>query len=239
MAEADKNRGTPPLSAKGRHATSWGTPDPRDASAYPSRSASREQWAWEFLRRREDYRSRWIALVQPFLDSSNGFNHVAVRRHNAATLKRGVRWVAPWDALRDEFKVSGNPTVDATRHNITLDPRRDLPPWFDGLGVTTVHRWPTQPGKIQFEIDTTLPVEPQLEQVRQLLYRHRKRRGMQCDKFPRYLRLLDFDAAHTPDKEIGNHLFPGVSGEKLHDAIRKSSEAAHRHQTDYLLIALT
>ena len=38
----------------------WGTPDWRDADAYPSR-LSHEQWRWEFYRRRADYRKEWSA----------------------------------------------------------------------------------------------------------------------------------------------------------------------------------
>jgi hypothetical protein len=225
--------------AEQRHATSsWDTPDPRDADAYPSASASLEQLAWEFLRRREDYRKRWAESVRPFLNGNNGFDLALVRRHNADALRRRECWRAPWSALCDEFRVSGNPAVDAARYNITLDPRRAVPPWFEGLGVTTVHNWPAQPTKVQFEIDKTLPIDPQLEQVRQFLHRPEKPHRLQRDKFPRYLRLLDFYEAGTPHKEIGEHLFPDAVGEKLRNSIRDSRAAARQCQDSYLLIAL-
>lgn len=209
----------------------WGTPNPRDADAYPEKEmASLEQWGWEFLRRREDYRKRWAELVQPFLDGNNGFDLALARRNSAGAL--------PWDALRDEFRVSGHPTVDATQFNITLDPRRVSPPWFDGLGVTTVHNQPVQPFKVQFEIDRRLPIDPQLEQVRQFLHRPEEPHRLRIDKFPDYLRLLDFHAARTSDNEIGEYLFPDASGGRLGDLISKNLNAARRWQDDYLLIAL-
>jgi hypothetical protein len=156
--------------AKQRHVIrDWGTPDPRDAGAYPPVSASLEQWAWEFLRRREDYRKRWSESVRPFIDGNNGFDFALVLRDNKAALHRG-HWIAPWNALCDKFGVSGNPTADAIRFNITLDPRRAAPPWFEGLCVATVSNRPTAPGKLQFEIDRTLPIKRQLEQIRQSLH---------------------------------------------------------------------
>jgi hypothetical protein len=50
--------------ATSRSATiDWGTPDPRDAAAYPSVAGTPPtHWAWEFLRRRDDYRRRWQQL---------------------------------------------------------------------------------------------------------------------------------------------------------------------------------
>ncbi|MBR0694067.1 hypothetical protein [Bradyrhizobium lablabi] len=40
----------------------WGTPDPRNASAYPDTDAPLTLYAWQFLRRRPDYRKRWTQL---------------------------------------------------------------------------------------------------------------------------------------------------------------------------------
>jgi hypothetical protein len=51
----------------------WGTPDPRDGAAYPDpNSTSPAQWAWELLRRREDFRKAWIEIAEPFCDPKTG-----------------------------------------------------------------------------------------------------------------------------------------------------------------------
>lgn len=225
----------------------WGTPDPRDPDAYPkATSTPMTQWAWEFLRRDSDYRVRWEKLVQPFLNNRQEFDQEAIdRRHEAIVTRarqerRGFYWQAPWQALRDEFGVSG----DSDLCNTTLDPRLDRPPLFDGLFVNevTVHADWVKPPKVLLEFDLRWPVDLQLEYVRKLLtgrvnrIEKPARRKLRIDKFPLYLRLLDFQDA--PDKEIGKYLFPNLSGETLRDAIRKTFDAASRWRDDYLIIAL-
>ena len=231
------------------YSTAWGTPDPRGAEAYPKvLGTPMPQWAWEFLRRRQDYRERWNHLIRPFLDGRGNLDLSAVRRHNrdalthAATGKPRCRWAPPWDALRDEFRV-----YSTNASNVgTLDPRLELPPAFDGLGTTEVlvhSSAPVKPPQVLIEFDVTLPIEPQLESARRELLRQAEKQPslppMQIDKFPRYLRLLDFKEARTPNREIGRCLFPGSApGESLRTSIRQNLKAARHWQTNYLSIAL-
>ena len=205
------------------------------------------QWAWEFLRRRQDYRERWNDLIRPFLDGRGNLDLSAVRRHNrdalthAATGKPRCRWAPPWDALRDEFRV-----YSTNASNVgTLDPRLELPPAFDGLGTTVVlvHSSAVKPPQVLIAFDVTLPIEPQLESARRELLRQAEKQPslppMQIDKFPRYLRLLDFKEARTPNREIGRCLFPSSApGESLRTSIRQNLKAARHWQTNYLSIAL-
>jgi hypothetical protein len=205
------------------------------------------QWAWEFLRRRQDYRNRWNEFVRPFLnDGDGGFDIPAVQRHNrenaSCALREGQQfhWVPPWEALRAEFRVFG-----VASYNSTLDPRLEQPPAFDGRSTTVVYVHAPVVGlpKVLFEFDLTLPVEPQLESARRELLRQAGQPSlsprMQIDKFPRYLRLLDFKEAHTSNREIGDRLFPGSAlGEPLRKSIRQNLEAAQHWQANYLSIAL-
>jgi hypothetical protein len=225
------------------YSTAWGTPDPRDPDAYPKVPGTpMPQWAWEFLRRRQNYRERWGKVVRPFLSGEGGFDLSAVAHNSRDALIRAGRqqlhWAPPWEALRAEFRVFG-----AASYNSTLDPRLAQPPAFDGLSTTVVHVHARAVGlpKVLIEFDTTLPIEPQLEgarrELRQVAGRHPAVR-MHIEKFPRYLRLLDFGEDRTPDKEIGRYLFAGVTGTSLDDALRKNLEAAHRWQSNYLRIAL-
>jgi hypothetical protein len=238
-------KATPPLVT-----SHWGTPDPRDANAYPKATSSTPmtQWAWEFLRRRSDYRVRWERLVKPFLNEQRQeFDQEAIDRHHEATVIsarrecRAYSWRAPYEALRDEFRVS----TDSAHCNVTLDPRLERPPLFDGTFIKEVQQHPdvVKLPKVLLEFDVQLSLELQLENARKVLARRAKpyaRRAVKLPiaKFPRYLRLLDFQDANVKDKEIGDHLFPNHSGEQLRDTIRKNFGAAFSWQDDYLIVAL-
>jgi hypothetical protein len=230
----------------------WGTPDPRDPDAYTDPSTtSMPQWAWEFLRRRDDYRRVWQARVQPFVDGDR-FNVATIARDNLEALHRTVLEprVPPWDALRDDFKVYGYP-VYRTLHNRTLDPRIVRPPWFVGRGVTTVGTYGcVMPDFMRLVvIDLRLPLEPQWEDAKVALRLAAAGDGVtqasavrpQDDKFPTYLRLLDFRESGSPNREIHEHLFPKLrdkSDEVLHVSINQSLKQAHRWQHNYWRLAL-
>ena len=218
-----------------RPATSeWGTPDPCNARAYPSVSGTLPtQWAWEFLRRRPDYRRRYEQLI-----GDRG------RRKTCETQDdRTTTWRSPAEVLRQEFRIY------PSSQNSSLDPCLDERPLFEGVEVITEVEVENDapanlPTKVRLEFDVTLPVEPQLDTARLLLLQRAgewsstRRIKMQVDKFPRYLRLLDFEDAGASDKEIGEHLFPSVGGERLRNLIRDTLDAAQRWQRDYLLIAM-
>ena len=53
----------------------WGIPDPRQASGYPDPdTAPMAQWAWEFLRRSDDYREQWSETIAPLLKEDGEFD---------------------------------------------------------------------------------------------------------------------------------------------------------------------
>jgi hypothetical protein len=136
--------------------------------------------------------------------------------------------------------------------NTMLDPRDSRPPLFDVLNIVTEVRSQADPvelPKVLIQYDVSLPLERQMEVVRRRLddarrYWLRKTGNKQktlhtpTDKFPLYLRLLDFKELGASDSEIGQALFPHHSGERLRNRIRDTLAAAHRWQKDYLLLAL-
>jgi hypothetical protein len=232
----------------------WGTPDPRDPGAYPTpATTSMKRWAWEFLRRRDDYRRAWQDLVEPFIDGDQYRCSTPAVGRNSLDLAtfESPRRVPPWEALRADFKVYGDPVSSkyARPYNRTLDPQLEQPPRFEGTGVITVQTY----GRVApdfmrlIAIDLTLPLEPQWENAKAALLLAAADRGAtqapagrpQVAKFPLYLRLLDFRAAGAPNKDIREHLFPeyAVDG-ALHALINESFKHAQRWQQDYWRIAL-
>jgi hypothetical protein len=216
--------------------TDWGVPDPRDASAYPEPTLTTPMttWAWEFLRRSDDYRRRWLQL-----NVSRGVKEVSEMHQGRAT-----RWRSATEILREEFRIYAGTAAGA---NSTLDPRLAEPPLFEGAEIVVevaVQSDPVKPPKVLIEFDATLPIEPQLDGARRLLHQRAKARPVwrsarpQIDKLARYLRLLDFDAEVAADEEIGEYLFPNFSGDQLRDAIRTNAQQARRWQSDYLILAL-
>jgi hypothetical protein len=251
--------------AKQRAATNpWGVPDPRDADAYPKPTVATPmaQWAWEFLRRRSDYRDRWEREVRPFLlQDGSDWNNQLIDQHHEEVLReavqhrRAVDWSPPWGTLHAKFRVSSSPA------NGALDPRLSWPPTFDGQAVILVgqgatfvgrgatlplvlHDEPQDSLKVGIQFDLSLPIDAQWKAARAVLLRRQKRLAaptaslkFQVELFPLYLRLLDFEPG-TSDKEIGWYLAPHKSGGLLRDYLNKAALAASRWQQDYLLIAL-
>ena len=111
----------------------WGTPDPRDADAYPkvALETPMTQWAWEFLRRRQDYRTRWEKLVKPFIKADRTWDQETEDR---LLEENFLLYVWPIQSLGAEFGVRRSPG------NHYLDPRTRHPPVFKGLTVETVHQ---------------------------------------------------------------------------------------------------
>jgi hypothetical protein len=218
------------------HAISdWGTPDPREANAYPSESAPMVKWAWEFLRRSEDYRRRWERLTADYGD----------KKISETEKGRQIHWRSPTDVLRAEFRIC---PYTAPGMNNTLDPADSRPPLFEGAEILyeiEVQPEPIKPPGVLIEFDASLPIEPQLDNARRLLHARAKQlpsrprdARLPIGKFRTYLRLLDFQDEGATDREIGEHLFQGAGGERLRNLIRDNFEAARRWQHDYLLIAL-
>jgi hypothetical protein len=188
------------------------------------------------LRRNPDYRWRYEQLIQ-----DRGHKDIQEGEDG-----RRVHWRSPAEVLRQEFRV----VVSVARGTgIPPDPRDSRPPLFEGVEIVyevEVQPDPVKPPKILIEYDYSLPLEPQIEVARLLLMKRAREWGsveprrakIQTDKFPRYLRLLDFEEAGTRDEEIGRYLFPRKSGDDLRDTIRKNLTAARRWRSDYLIIAL-
>jgi hypothetical protein len=224
--------------------TDWGTPDPHDANAYPTPATSLTQWAWEFLRRRADYRARWQELVQPFIKDDGRWDFEAEDRGRE---DNPFFFRSPLVSLGFQFRIS--PSFG----NFYLDPRSGCPPIFDRRVFELIgpHSSMIKLPQKAFVFDVRSPLDPQLAYARQKLMEAARQWSFSNDqklprkpyrhiqKYPTYLRLLDFKEGRSPDKEIGSYLFPRKSGEELRDIISKNRKAAGRCQGDYLSIAFS
>jgi hypothetical protein len=219
----------------------WGVPDPRDVGAYPSATAATPmtQWAWEFLRRREDYRRRWERL-----NRDRGHKEICETEDEDGPVRK-VHWQSPLEALRREFRIC------ASRVNSTLDPCNGQPPVFEGAEVVyeieEQHDELVLP-RVGIEYDVSLPLRPQIDAARALLAQKAKEWSPlpqskevkpQTAILLRDLRLLDFAAeSGVSDNEIGRYLFSNKSGDALRDNINKATKSALGWQDKYLRIAL-
>jgi hypothetical protein len=219
----------------------WGTPDPRDEAAYPKvATTTPRQWAWEFLRRREDYRIEWRRDVQPFVGDLTGElidNDQDAAGERARLEGRDFHWTHPMSRMRDKFYVFGGGL------NPMVDPRNKHPPTFETQVVTQVdfQKHPGPEHEVLIRFDLRFPLEPQWHLVHKWLLAKQNPQPPigrpQLRKFPLYLRLLDFQETRTSDKEIGAHLFPNMSGQKLHYLVRDNDQAARDWQRRYFQIA--
>ena len=239
----------------------WGTPDPRDADAYPRPPVTpMTQWSWEFLRRRKDYRSLWGTEVGAFVDDHEGTlvdqDHRTKRQAFECYLVEylqnplpgekppSFQWRHPAQRMGERFKVIGGGL------NPLADPRLPHPPIFQHQQVIEVLQQAdgtAASGKGLVEVNWNEPIESQIANIRRLWQVKQRTRSAsnrrpvkpQFQSFCSYLRLLDFLDEPASKAEIGRYLFPNVApGEPLRSAIRTSTAAARKWQTNYLLIAL-
>lgn len=94
-----------------------------------------------------------------------------------------------------------------------------------------------EPGKHWFEIDENLPIQPQLDRIKQSVQGRKVKTHV--DKFPEYLRLLDAEAVGVVEpREIGAVIYKGKGAEPAYRLAYDGLEAARRYRDgDYLLIA--
>jgi hypothetical protein len=246
----------------------WGTPDPRDATAYPKATSETPmtQWGWEFLRRHDKYRERWQELVQPFMRDDDRWDFEAEDRERQA---KSILYVSPLGSIRGEFSIT--PSFG----NFFLDPRSGRAPVFDHCAVEFFGLNPTmfKLPQMSFVFDVRSPLDPQLENARQKLTdgaskysqsnEHELARvgrltafaavsprplGLpppahklhkHIEKYPTYLRLLDFKEIRASNKEIGEYLFRNKFDDELRGMISKSWKAARICQRNYLSIAIS
>ena len=174
----------------------WGVPDWRDADAYPKPNELKlDEWRWEFLRRRSDFRTAYMRSEEEFIGESKGRHFERV--YKIANLK---------DPRLSVLDLK-------TRH---LPPDNPFPPYFDIVFLDTslwTHyadpwdpwnrerrpRVEPQPYHMDFRVDLRRSLGSQFEEFAKLAADEQKilnkgkkiHRRAHKDKWPLYLQVLD------------------------------------------------
>ncbi len=216
--------------------TDWGIPDWRDSSAYPNaEDLSIDEWRWEFLHRRDDYRKDYIRPESDFVDESRArYFEQKYSLVNVANPSRSVCDMKSPSQDDDEIFL----------------PMFDVQFWDTRKGIRYSFPWPEEklPGKdpqpqdMDFRIDLLQPLSPQFDRAKKIaVYCQQKQRGLSRDQikkrpkdqiikrpninnWPRYLRALDAREQGATYREIGELLL----GHKDYDVAAKRAKEIHK-----------
>jgi hypothetical protein len=204
-------------------------PDWRKAEDYAyAANYDLHQWAWEFLRRNQEYReaySAWHAGLtaaqqdpkDPHIWSASWFDFRPF----------GLMGAADPDLSYDEARP-----VFAERVGVQVLDKWD--PWMPEDG--SAHPWPGHPSFVALRVDLHYSIKEQLEIAGDLLHRfqlHSKEtvdsfavlepapRTFQMRQFVLYLRILDAELDGATIGNMGRVLFPDTKGETQRQHLKK------------------
>ncbi len=212
-----------------------GVPDWRDENAYPGvNELTIDEWRWEFLRRRNDYREDFARPDESYIGESKG-----------RYFERVYFVDRPVDPTRSVNAMK-------TKKPDTSDPFSNLfPPAFDitfldtdlkalyGDPFTGEHpRGEAQPYHLDLRVDLTHPLPPQflrldrLAKDAQASWKPSLRRPRRS-KWPVYLRVLDARDAGAKLREIGKVIWDYKDYDEAAKRAAERLKAAHRLQEDF------
>jgi hypothetical protein len=191
-------------------------------------------WAWEFLRRNDQYRNFWKTKIEPFLNDEGGIAHIG---RNSA----GEIW--PFLAeLRTQFGVE-NPSP----------PWSATPSHFCCAGIRYTDNMFKRPQTIELEdhelaffIDLRWPLKSQFAKASRVAERKQvnaKRGARKSNRYPLYLRILDAECSGAPRNLIEQTLFPKMENVFPQNRRTKTfenhrAEARRLCSSGYLALAL-
>lgn len=222
-----------------------GVPDWRDENAYPGEDElTIDEWRWEFLRRRNDYREDFARPDESYIGESKGryFERVYFVNYPA----NPTRSVKAMKTKKPDTSVSFfnifPPSFDIT----FLD--TDLQSLYGDPFTGELPRGKAQPYHLDLRVDLRHPLPPQFRQLRPLakdaqagwkrslrLPRRSKwpLRRPHRDKWPLYLRVLDARDARAKLREIGEVVLGSADYDAAAKRAAETLKAAHRLQEDF------
>jgi hypothetical protein len=186
--------------------TDWGVPDWTKEKDYPAPRGPGEMyiWAWEFLRRWNEYRTFWTEKIEPFIDGRGWICRDA----------NGIWW-PHLDELETRFGVySPSPPQSTTPSRFTAYSVR----WVEGGETQEVCLGQDETSYI---IDLSRPLESQFGAAIESARREQnlsvpgvKRARRRVEHYIPYLRILDALEAGVASQDIAERLFPKLSDER-------------------------
>ena len=161
----------------------WQVPNWQDKAAYPKADElTNNQWLWEFLRRRIDYRKDWLHYSKITEGDTAPYLAYCI----GATKKYGL-----WgDCLLDPNLSAGELPDGEPNFTNTSGKTNDL-----DTGVVYPELTDTS---VKYQFDLAKPIKQQLIEAKNILEGEREWRGIKDPgnrihslKYPRYLRVLD------------------------------------------------
>lgn len=186
----------------------WGVPDWRDADAYPKpNELTLDEWRWEFLRRRSDYRTHFMQPEEEFIGDSKGLYFERVYKisevvdPHLSVLDLKTRKGEPDDIFPSYFDITFVDTSLSHHYGH---------PWMNEKRP----RAEPQPYHIDLRVDLTRPLRPQFEKFAKLAANAQKswgkgrkiHRRTHKAKWPLYLRVLDARASGATYSQISHAL---------------------------------
>ena len=219
-----------------------GVPDWRDENSYPivneltngENELTNDEWRWEFLRRRNDYREDFARPDESYIEESKGryFERVYFVNYPANPTRSVKAMKTKKPDTIDPFSNLFQGNFDITFLDTDLKALCGHP--FDG----ELPRGEAQPYHINLRVDLTHPLPPQFLR----LYRFAKSikpswqpslRRSRRSKWPLYLRVLDARDARAKLREIGEVVLGSADYDAAAKRAAETLKAAHRLQEDF------
>jgi hypothetical protein len=209
-------------------------------SEYPSpSSASRLEWAWQFLRRNYEYQQAWEEHTRPHYDPSDLSEPIDSKSSRKLPLKRVDRpQLLETRLFQEQFRIGTSPPPAPSEPTAKLG--------FVAIRYAEVRgehtpRIPVGHDQVLVLFNLNLSIDRQLADAKELLKSFKRRQfRARVDQYQRYLRLLDAKAVGASNADIARVLYPRAKD--INDAknrIRKDMRIAKRlRDHDYWRIAV-
>lgn len=217
------------LTAEVAALTDWGIPNWLDANAYPE-DLTYNEWRWEFLRRREEYRQDWTAnhalSYQRNLKTSCVFPNVPLGIGSWEEFAKGFAEM-PGCIEKYGIQYLANPARPLPRDLFTI-----LTPYQIRFASPEIFDKLASAGLVLMAFDLRDSVDKQIKKAKEYLQTLQTERGTKPstrkhpEKWRRYLRVLDGRAAGATYESIGIELLANDCSDK--DGVVDNARAAAR-----------